>query len=102
MFKIFEWITEAIGWLQIAASPFLIGLGIGACVYFPNPTATRLVIGITTTTLGLIIGILLATKIWKSKVGTIGFLARTMATPELDKKEKAISDTQKDNKKSTL
>jgi hypothetical protein len=26
MFRLFEWITEAIGWLRIVASPLLIGL----------------------------------------------------------------------------
>jgi hypothetical protein len=102
MQKVFEWVTEAIGWLQIAASPFLIGLGFGAFIYFPNPTATRLVIGLSMMVLGLIICILLATKIWKTKEGTIGFLSRTMATPDLDKKEEANNDTQSDEKKSIL
>lgn len=102
MFKVFEWITEAVGWLQIVASPLLIGLGIGAIVYFQNPTATRLVIAITIASLGLIIGILLATKIWKTKEGTIWFLSRIMATPELDKKEIETNDKQADTKKGSL
>jgi hypothetical protein len=102
MFKIFEYITEAIGWLKIVASPMLIGLGIGAINYFPNPTTTRLVIGISIATLGLIIGILLATKIWNTKEGTIWFLSRIMATPELDKKEAETNDKQSDNNKGSL
>lgn len=32
MFRFFERITEFIGWLQIAASPSLIGLAVGAAV----------------------------------------------------------------------
>lgn len=101
MYKIFEWITEAIGWLQIVASPLLIGLGIGAFVYFQNPTTTRLVIGISFATLGLIIGILWATKIWKTN-GTIWFMSRIMATPELDKKENEINSEKADEKKGRL
>jgi hypothetical protein len=84
MMKAFEWITEVIGWLQIVASPFLMGLVIGSIIYFPNPTAQRLLIGISFSLLGLVIGILWATKVWKTKEGTISFLSRTMATPELD------------------
>lgn len=102
MFKIFEYITEAVGWLQIVASPLLIGLGIGAVVYFPNPTTTRLIIGISIAALGLIVGILWATKIWKTKEGTIWFLSRIMATPELDKNETKTNDTQADDKKGSL
>ena len=102
MFKILEWIAEAIGWLLIVASPLLIALGIGAVIYFPNPTTTSLIIGITIAASGLIIGILWATKIWKTKKGTVQFLSRIMATPELDKKETETNDTQTDNKKDSL
>ncbi|MGF1565024.1 MAG: hypothetical protein ACFCUH_06630 [Flavobacteriales bacterium] len=102
MFKIFEYIIEAIGWLQIVASPLLIGLGIGAFIYFPNPTSTRLAIGISVATIGLIIGILLATKIWKTKEGTIWFLSRIMATPELDKKKAETNDNKADSNKGSL
>jgi len=84
IFRVFELITESIGWLQIVASPLLIGLAIGAIIYFPEPTKTRLVIGISVVIFGLIIGIIWATKKWKGK-GTIWFLSRIMATPELDK-----------------
>jgi hypothetical protein len=84
MFKVFEWVTEAIGWLQIVASPFLMGLVIGAIIYFPNPTGPRLLIGIAFVLLGLVVGILWANKVWKTKEGTISFLSRLMATPELD------------------
>lgn len=83
IFRIFELIAESIGWLQIVASPLLIGLIMGAFIYFPNPTVTRLVLGITVAILGLVIGIIWATKQWKGK-GTIRFMSRIMATPELD------------------
>lgn len=92
MIKFFEKLTELIGWLRIVASPLFIGLAIGAIVYFSNPTITALVIGISIASIGLIIGILIATKIWKTKEGTMWFLSRIMATPELDKKETDIKN----------
>ena len=76
MHKILDYLTKVIGWLQIVASPLLFGLGIGAIIFFPNPTTTRLIIGISIATLGLVMGIFLATKIWKTKEGTIGFMSK--------------------------
>ena len=84
IFRIFELIMESIGWLQIVASPLLIGLIVGAIIYFPNPTTTRLVLGIIVATLGLVIGLIWATKQWKGK-GTIWFMSRIIATTELYK-----------------
>ena len=83
MHRVFEFIMEIIGWLQIVASPFLIGLGIGAFIYFPNPTLTNLIIGIVISIIGLIAGIIWATKIWKTK-GTMWFVSQVSATPDLD------------------
>lgn len=87
MHKFFEQITEIIGWIQIVASPLFIGLLVGAMVYFPNQTITTLIIGIAIATLGLTLGVILATKKFKSEKGTIWFLSRTMASPELDEKQ---------------
>lgn len=89
VFRFFEFLTEAIGWLQIIASPFLIGLVTGAIIYFTNPGTLRLCIGIVVATAGLVTGVVWATKQWKGK-GTIWFLSRIMATPELDKQEEEI------------
>jgi hypothetical protein len=63
-------LLEVIGWLQIIASPLFIGLGIAAFIYLPAPSTTRLIIGISIAALGLIVGIVLAVRIWKRK-GTI-------------------------------
>ena len=79
----FEYATEVVGWLQIVASPLLAGLIIAAFIYFPNPTIWRLIIAIGVALIGLIVGIVFATRIWK-KQGTIHFVSRVMATPELD------------------
>lgn len=91
MFKVFEIIFEVIGWLKIVASPLLIGLGVAAIIYFPNPTPLMLVIAILVAVLGLVIGILWANHIWK-KYGTMRFLSRIMATPELDNKKEEKGD----------
>lgn len=83
MKNFFELITESIGWLQIVASPFLTGIIIGALIYFPNPSSTTLTLGIIVVILGLVLGIMWANKALKGK-GTIWFMSRVMATPELD------------------
>ena len=81
--KIFEWLTSFIAWLEIIASPFFIGAVIGFIVYLKYPTTTGLVVGILIATLSLIIGIILATRIWKKR-GTVEFISRISASPELD------------------
>lgn len=83
VFRVFEFATEAIGWLLIVASPLLVGLAIGVIVYLFNQSAKGLVIGIIITLAGLIVGLVWATKQWKGK-GTMWFLSRITATPELD------------------
>lgn len=93
MTKFFEKITELIGWLQIAASPFLVGLIIGAVVYLSNQTRGNLMIGIVIALIGLVIGIILANRVYKSKKGTVWFLSRTIATPEPDRKEDDEEDS---------
>lgn len=82
----FDILTEIVGWIQIVASPLLLGAIIGAFIYFSDPTTTRLVIGIVITSIGLIIGAIFATRVWK-KSGTMHFLSRISATPELDKND---------------
>ena len=59
----------------------------GFFIYISNPTTTRLIIGIGITLIGLVAGIIFATKIWKKK-GTINFISRVSASPELDNIEK--------------
>lgn len=94
--RFFEIFTEVMGWLQIVASPLLVGLGIGAIIYFPHPSTINLIIALSIVMVTLIFGIILATRIWKKK-GTIWFLSRIMATPELDnitsEKETANEET---------
>lgn len=93
MHKVFEYTMEVIGWLQIVASPLLIGLGLGAAVYFTNPTLTRLIIALIISVFGLIVGIIWANKIWKTK-GTMWFISQVSATPDLDNLDKKKNEDQ--------
>lgn len=79
-------ITESIAWLQIVASPLLFGAITGAVIYLVNPTPARLIVGGTCAAFGLFLGVLWANKQWKGK-GTIWFMSRITATPELNRKE---------------
>lgn len=83
MSKVFEYIISIIYWLKIVASPLLIGAAIGVLIFFSNPNTTTLGIGIAISTIGLIVGLLWATKIWKTK-GTIGYISEIDATPDID------------------
>jgi hypothetical protein len=84
--SLFEIFTEIMGWLQIVASPFLAAVILGTIIYFSKPTTTRLVIAVAIVTIGLVIGIIWATRVWKKK-GTIHYMSRIMATPELDNRD---------------
>jgi hypothetical protein len=87
----FDYFTEILGWLQIVASPFLIGLIVGFLIYVSEPNSTRLFTGIAVAVVGLIIGIIWATRVW-TKQGTINFVSRISATPELDRSFKSVQD----------
>jgi VIT1/CCC1 family predicted Fe2+/Mn2+ transporter len=75
--------VEVVGWLQIVLSPFLTGVIIIVIVYFSNPSTQRLIVAIVVAFIGLLVGIVFATKVLK-KEGTIHFVPRITANPELD------------------
>ena len=79
----FDRFFEIVGWIQIVASPLLFAAIIGFLVYISKPNVTRLIIGIVIVVVGLIFGIIWANKIWRGK-GTIHFISRVNASPELD------------------
>ncbi|MGC4103769.1 hypothetical protein [Ferruginibacter sp.] len=92
--KILTWITSFIAWLQIVFSPLFFGCVFGLIVYGIYPTTTGLVVGILIAALGLIAGIIFATRVWKKK-GTVDFISRVSASPELDDLEKDGKTMQK-------
>jgi uncharacterized protein YneF (UPF0154 family) len=81
--KILEWITSFIAWLQIVLFPLFFGLIIGFIVYKKFPSTAGFVASILILVLSLLIGIVMATRIWK-KGGTTNFIARASASPELN------------------
>ena len=83
----FEKTTEAIGWVQIFLSPFIIGIILSAIIYFSHPNTFTLIISIVILALGFTIGVKLASKI-KKENGTINFLSNTTSTPDFDDKLK--------------
>ena len=87
MHKVFEIITEIIGWIQIVLSPTLLGIGFGFGIYYYFPNQNGMIFGIIISVIGFIIGLIWATKKFKT-TGTIHFLSRIRATPELDNLEK--------------
>lgn len=99
MHRLFELLMELIGWIQIALSPTLLGVVIGFILYTNIPTPYGWIIGAMITFIGLVAGIVLATRKFKT-TGTMHFISRISATPELDSKEsvgKNITKEDKDN-----
>jgi hypothetical protein len=84
MQKLFYTVLELFGCIKIMLSPFLMGLIIGALCYIGLGNDLGRVLGVLIALSGLVIGAIWATKVYK-KQGTIQFLSRIMATPELDK-----------------
>ena len=78
--RFFDTLIAIVRWLQIAASPLLIGLALGAVAYIIDHTQRGLIIGISLAALGLLIGILWANHHWKSK-GTEKFMSSLYSTP---------------------
>ncbi|GGP01682.1 hypothetical protein GCM10010992_03040 [Cloacibacterium rupense] len=77
---IFEKLIDAIYWIEIVASPTIIGLAIGyACKYYLE---SSFLFGFFTIS-GIILGIKFANKIAKTK-GTTEFISRISASPDID------------------
>ena len=83
MHRIFEISIEICGWIQIVLSPTLIGIVLGYSLYYYYPNNNVLIVSILIAVIGFIIGLFWATKKFKT-TGTINFLSRISATPELD------------------
>ena len=77
----FETFTEIVSWLQIVASALLISIVIGFMFYATNPSSTNQYIAISIVIMGLLIGIVWATRVWKKK-STINFMTTIMRTEE--------------------
>jgi len=90
--NIFEETTEIIGWIEIFLSPFLIGLVLATIIYFSFDSILATIISILIAIIGTFFGIKFATKIYNSKEGTIHFVSRVSASPEVDEEENKIKE----------
>lgn len=88
----FEETTEIIGWLQIFLSPVIISLIVSIVIYAAFDSVLSQILSILIFISGITIGIKLANRIYKSKEGTMHFVSRVSASPELDEKEKDIKN----------
>ncbi len=72
--KLIAFLIDCFGWLRIAASPILISIVLAVVLYINLPNYWNLALALVTIQLGIIIGIMWASRVWK-KHGTINFLA---------------------------
>lgn len=72
-------------------SPTLVGLALGGIYYLYSPDIAGKVVFIICACIGLLIGIVWATRV-KKRHGTIWFISRIMATPELEKKDGSTAE----------
>ncbi len=84
----FEEATEIVGWIEIFLSPFVASCILGGIIYIYFDTVFSIIISILIILIGIFIGIKFATKIYKSEKGTIHFVSRISASPELDEDQK--------------
>ena len=88
----FEETTEIVGWLQIFLSPFIISLIVAIIIYVAFDSTLSIIVSILILIIGIGTGIGLANKIYKSKEGTMHFVSRVSASPELDEENKDIKN----------
>lgn len=81
IFKFLKFITSSFAWLHIAASPTLVGIIFGALIYAFKKDNTGIVIAILVASIGLITGIIWASKIWNKK-GTVEFMSKVSGAPD--------------------
>ena len=84
--KIIEWLLSVLAWLQIFISPAIIGIVLGVIIWLNMRNVWGLSAAILIALIGCGIGIAFAEKARRNK-GTIEFMARNIAHPELREKD---------------
>jgi hypothetical protein len=79
----FNSFLEVFGFIRIGASPFLIGVAIGFGTFVSKPDNVGIIIAISIASIGLIIGIIWATKISRKK-STLDYTTAA-SSPDFDK-----------------
>ena len=85
--KIIERLLSALAWLQIFISPAIIGAIAGVAIWLALRGLLGVILGLIAGLSGCISGIVFAEKARLGK-GTIEFMSRITAHPELREKEK--------------
>lgn len=84
--KIIEWLLSSLAWLQIFISPAIIGVALGVIIWLNMRNVWGLSAAVIIALIGCGLGIAFAEKARRNK-GTIEFMARNIAHPELGEKE---------------
>jgi ABC-type transport system involved in cytochrome c biogenesis permease subunit len=84
--NILSFLIELFGWVKIVLSPTLAAALIAGLILYNNQDERGITIALSVIAIGFIVGVVWAVFIWR-KYGTINFLSRVSATPELDQKE---------------
>lgn len=83
MENLLETLFEVFGWIRIVLSPTFLGAFIGVIIYNSNPNTTNFTFATLLIIVGSIVGVIWATRVWR-KHGTMRFLSRIDASPDLD------------------
>ncbi|UOQ97127.1 hypothetical protein MUN81_18035 [Hymenobacter sp. 5317J-9] len=84
--KIIEWLLSSLAWLQIFISPAITGSIIGVIIWLNMRNALGFSAAIIIALIGCGVGVAFAEKARRGK-GTIEFMSRNIAHPELREKE---------------
>ena len=84
--KFIERLLSAVAWLQIFVSPVVIGAITGGIIWLALRGSRGIVLGAASVLIGCVAGIAFAEKARKGK-GTIEFISRNIAHPELHEKK---------------
>jgi hypothetical protein len=91
MIEVFRRFIEFLGWCQIVLSPFLL-CGVAGVVYYAyHPDQTGYYVLIAACIFGLVLGIVLATYIYR-KYGAVNFLSKLSSSFTLQEKPKEKQD----------
>ena len=97
MLRIIGLLIEIANWVRIVLSPLLISVFIGGFVVLGLQNTLVIVIGSLITLTGLIIGVIWATRIWKT-TGTTWFMSRLVASPDIDEAIKPKERSERSDK----
>ncbi len=94
MIKAVHTTLKIFAWLSIVASPVAFGAMAGGVIYLAMKDLAGIILASLVIAASLVLGIIIATRIWRKR-GTIEFISRISATPELDDLDQPSSKEQR-------